>query len=150
VAGHSAGAFTALAIAGMRAGGADASDRRVKSAIAMSMPKMPGVVPPGGYDAIAIPVLHMTGTCDGSLIYRTRPRDRRIPFEATHATNEYLVTMEGVNHDVFSNVEDAHHAEIAGIVVAFLDATLRDDAAARAWFDGGGLASRPSLALERK
>jgi predicted dienelactone hydrolase len=152
VAGHSAGAFTALAMAGMRP--ADSSgelaDRRVKVAVAMSMPKLGDAMPASGYDFITIPVLHMTGTCDGSLIYRTNPRDRRIPFLATHATSEYLVTFNGVNHNVFSNVTDEHHQEIADVTLAFLDAWLRDDKSARAWLDAGGLASRNGVAVERK
>jgi predicted dienelactone hydrolase len=152
VAGHSAGAFTALAMAGMRP--ADSSgelaDRRVKVAIAMSMPKLGDAMPDSGFDFIATPVLHMTGTCDGSLIYRTNPRDRRIPFLATHATNEYLVTFKGVNHNVFSNVTDEHHGDIADVTLAFLDAWLRGDNAAREWLDAGGLASRRGVAVERK
>lgn len=154
VAGHSAGAFTALAITGMRAGGGEASlaDPRVKVAIALSMPKMDGVVPPGGYDSLRAPTLHMTGTCDGSLIYRTRPRDRRVPFEATHASRQYLITVRDVNHNTFSNTEDPHHAQIAQLTTAFLDAWLRDDAAARAWLDDGGAVAWAGgeLAEERK
>jgi len=150
-AGHSAGAFTALALAGMKAaGGEDLSDPRVKMAVALSMPKMEGVVPPGGYDAIRIPVLHMTGTCDASLIYRTFPRDRRVPFQSTHATQQYLVTLKGVNHDTFSNREDPRHAQIAEIVAAFLDAYLLGDRDARAWLDEGGLSAQSGVAIERK
>lgn len=137
--GHSAGAFTVLALAGMRMSGGTLADERVKVGVAISMPKMPGVVAPGGYDALAVPVLHMTGTCDTSLIYRTFPRDRRVPFEATHAPHQYLVTLEGVTHNTFSDAEDPHHAEIAKIVTAFLDAWLLGNAQARAWFDEGGV-----------
>lgn len=152
VAGHSAGAFTALALAGMRpaASNGELADSRVKVAVAMSMPKLGDSIPDSGYDFITVPVLHMTGTCDGSLIYRTKPRDRRIPFLATHAKNEYLVTFKGVNHDVFSNTADPHHRDIAGVTLAFLDAWLQNDSAARDWLDRGGLASRNGIAVERK
>src|SRR5688500_16231838 len=69
VAGHSAGAFTAFAVAGLRTSDGDTlRDPRVKVIIPLSMPRMDGVVPPGGYDAVRIPTLHMTGTCDASLI----------------------------------------------------------------------------------
>jgi predicted dienelactone hydrolase len=151
-AGHSAGAFTALALAGLRPDQShgELADARVKVAIAMSMPKLGDATPPSAYETIKIPVLHMTGTCDGSLIYRTKPRDRRIPFTSTPATNQYLVTFEGVNHDVFSNVDDPHHRAIADTTIAFLDAWLRNDNAARAWLDSGGLASRNGVAVERK
>jgi predicted dienelactone hydrolase len=142
--GHSAGAFTVLALAGMRLTDGSLADKRVKVGVAISMPKMPGVVPPGGYDSLAIPVLHMTGTCDTSLLYRTYPRDRRVPFEETHAPHQYLVTLQGVRHETFSNAEDRRHAEIAHIVTAFLDAWLLGNAQARAWLDEGG------VPLERK
>ena len=151
VAGHSAGAFTALAIAGMR-DDADAlhRDPRVKVAIAISMPKMNGVVAPDGYGAIDIPVLHMTGTCDTSLIYRTFPRDRRVPFEGAKGGDQYLVTLERVNHDTFSNREDRAHPLIARVTTAFLEAFLLSDARAREWFDRGGLSSLRGVAVERK
>ncbi|HKO55368.1 MAG TPA: hypothetical protein VJ276_05780, partial [Thermoanaerobaculia bacterium] len=137
--GHSAGAFTVLALVGMRMTDGTLRDERVKVGVAISMPKLPGVVPPGGYDALAVPILHMTGTCDTSLIYRTFPSDRRIPFEETHAPHQYLVTLEGVNHDMFSAAADPHHEEIATIVTNFLDAWLLGDPRARAWLDEGGL-----------
>jgi predicted dienelactone hydrolase len=125
VAGHSAGAFTALAIAGMQAGSGESfRDPRVKAAVAMSMPKLGDVIPPGGYDTIAIPVLHMTGTRDWSLVWRTLPRDRRIPFERTHATRQYLVTLRGVGHNTFSNENEPAHALMARLVIDFLDAEL--------------------------
>jgi predicted dienelactone hydrolase len=152
VVGHSAGAFTAFAVSGLRtAGGETLRDPRVKVAVAMSMPRMEGVVAEGGYDAIAVPLLNVTGTCDTSIIYRTFPKHRRIPFEETHAPRQYLVTMEGVNHDTFV-VEDRRNAEIAAVTIAFLRAWMLDDAAARAWFDdpGEGRVGKVLLALERK
>ncbi|MEO8035019.1 MAG: hypothetical protein ABI837_11360, partial [Acidobacteriota bacterium] len=151
-AGHSAGAFTVLALAGMTFHEGTLADRRVKTGIAMSTPKLTGVVPAHGYDSVSIPILHMTGTCDSSLIYRTRPRDRRVPFDSTIATQQALITFEGVNHNTFSNAEDKHHATIAFITAAWLDAHLLGDARARAWFEQGGVAAaRPgALALEMK
>jgi predicted dienelactone hydrolase len=153
VAGHSAGAFTALAITGLRAGteAVTLTDPRVKVAIALSMPKM-DVVPPSGYDSLTAPTLHMTGTCDGSLTYRTRPADRRVPFEATHASRQYLITLAGVNHNTFSNAADPHHARIAQLTTAFLDAWLLGDPSARSWLDDGGAVAWAGgeLAEERK
>jgi dienelactone hydrolase len=134
VVGHSAGAFTAFAVAGMgMPDGGSLRDARVKVIVPMSMVRIAGT-----YDAISIPVLNLTGTCDTSLIYRTFPRHRRIPFESSHAPNQHLVTMQGVNHDMFSAKEDAHHALIAELAIGFLRAWLLDDASARAWFDDAG------------
>jgi pimeloyl-ACP methyl ester carboxylesterase len=148
VVGHSAGAFTAFALAGMRMTGGMLADPRVKVAVPMSMPRMEGVVAPGGYDAIGIPVLNVTGTCDTSIIYRTFPKHRRIPFEESHAPRQYLVTLEGVNHDTFV----AEDARIAAIVIAFLRAWMQDDAASRAWFDEPGLGAVDGvrISVERK
>jgi predicted dienelactone hydrolase len=149
--GHSAGAFTAFAVAGMRTvNDADFHDERVKVAIPMSMPRMNGVVPADGYDAIAIPLLNMTGTCDTSIIYRTFPKHRRIPFETTRAAS-HLVTIEGATHDSFV-LEDERRETILAITIAFLRAYLLDDAAARAWFEEAGNADVRGVAIsaERK
>ena len=148
VVGHSAGAFTAFAVAGMRApDGGTLRDPRVKVIVPMSMPRIEGT-----YDAIDIPVLNLTGTCDTSLLYRTFPRHRRIPFESSHGPNHYLVTLQGVNHNMFSAPEDPHHPVIAAMTTAFLRAWIYGDAAARAWFDdpGRGTALGTQLSVERK
>jgi len=163
IVGHSAGAFTAFALAAARLAppedrrwveahrSTDLADARVKVAVAMSMPRIDGAIVEGGYDAINIPVLNMTGTCDTSLIYRTFPRHRRIPFDSTHANRQYLVTMKGVNHNTFVEA-DKRNAQIAEITIAFLDAYLRDDANARAWFDDAGLGDVDDVrvSVERK
>lgn len=150
VVGHSAGAFTALTVAGMKTKAPESlEDPRVRVIVAMSTPRLDGL-PDGAYETLKTPVLHITGTCDNSLIYRTFPRHRRIPFEQTHAAHQYLVTLEGITHNTFSNAEDVHHGEIVQITAAFLDGWLRDDAAAKSWFDDGGLAARAGVAVERK
>lgn len=149
VAGHSAGAFTAFGVAGLTlASGEDFRDPRVKVIVPMSMPRLDSVVAKGGYDAVRVPTLHMTGTCDTSLIWRTFPRHRRIPFESTNRTAQYLITFAGVNHDTFSAREDKHHAAIAQATIAFLRAFLLGDAAARGWFDTS--IGTEALTLERK
>jgi len=148
VVGHSAGAFTAFAAAGMRGDeGQSLRDPRVKVIVPISMPRIPG-----SYDAIDIPVLHLTGTCDTSLIYRTFPRHRRIPFEQSNNPRQVLVTLRGVNHDTFSAKQDPHHGAIAAITIAFLRAWMQDDAEARAWFEepGRGEALDVQLSVERK
>lgn len=149
VAGHSAGAFTAFAIAGLQTPSGTLGDPRVKVAVAMSMPRIE--MPAGAYSAITIPVLNITGTCDTSLIYRTFPRHRRVPFElASAGAHQYLVTIQRVNHNTFSNAEDPQHERIVAMTAAFLDAYLLGNAEARRWFDDGGLATQRDLAVERK
>lgn len=148
VVGHSAGAFTAYALAGMRApDGGSLRDPRVSVIVPMSMPRIDG-----DYSAIDIPVLNLTGTCDTSLLYRTFPRHRRIPFDASRGPHQYLVTLEGVNHDMFSAREDPHHEVIAALTIAFLHAWMEGDPRAKAWFDdpGRGSAGGTRLDVERK
>jgi predicted dienelactone hydrolase len=149
--GHSAGAYTAFALAGMLSGdGKSLRDARVKVAVPMSMPRMDGVVPPGGYDTIAVPVLNVTGTCDTSLIYRTFPKHRRIPFEQSKAADRYLVTLQGATHNSFV-IEDARRDAILNVTIAFLRAFLLGDANARRWFDEAGRteAYGVSISVER-
>lgn len=144
VAGHSAGAVTAYALAGMRGSAGSLADPRVKAIIAISPPKIAGVT----YD-LAVPVLHVTGTCDASPIYRTWPRDRRIPFEQGHAPLQLLVTLGGARHETFSNPEDPLHPLVEQITTAWLEATLNDDARARAWLFDGGLSADGRVVVER-
>jgi predicted dienelactone hydrolase len=152
VVGHSAGAFTSFAVAGVRtAGGETLRDERVKVIVPMSMPRLDGVIPPDGYDAIDIPVLNMTGTCDTSLIYRTFPKHRRVPFESARAGRHYLVTIEGANHGSFV-IDDPRHELIVALTDAFLRAWLLDDLIARRWFDepGGTAVLGSRLAVETR
>ena len=149
VAGHSAGAFTAFALAGVPlARGETFRDRRVRAIIPMSMPRMESVIAEGGYRQIGVPALNITGTCDASVIYRTLPRHRRVPFELTDASGQTLITLRDVNHNTFSNATDEHHPLIAQLTVLFARAHLRNDGAARAWFDEAG--ATPAMTLERK
>ncbi|HVS30346.1 MAG TPA: hypothetical protein VMS98_02725 [Thermoanaerobaculia bacterium] len=153
VAGHSAGAFTAFAVAGMRlAGGESFRDERVHAIVPMSMPRMDGILAADGFANIGVPVLNMTGTCDTSLIYRTWPKHRRIPFQSSPGGPHYLITMEDVNHSTFSNRRDERHALIAELTVLFVRAFLLDEPDARAWFNdpGRGTIGRTELTLERK
>ena len=155
VAGHSAGAFTAFALAGMRAArGESLRDERVKVIVPMSMPRMDGIVPPDGYDEVRVPVLNITGTCDASLIYRTLPRHRRQPFEAG-GRDQWLVTIKGVNHDTFSQVSAPQHELLTRLTVAFLRAFLPagpGEERSAEWFVNPGrtVVSGTELTVERK
>jgi predicted dienelactone hydrolase len=138
VVGHSAGAFTAFSVAGLTTARGQMRDPRVKAIVPMSMPRMDGVVPDGGYDSVAVPVLNVTGTCDTSLLYRTFPRHRRAPFEQSRASGQYLVTVRGLNHDHFSARSSRYHAVIASLAVAFLRGVLLEDSASARWFSESG------------
>lgn len=154
VAGHSFGAFTALAVvgeAGTHASGERSlADPRVKAAIPMSAP-----VPTRQkqYDAIygriAVPCMHLTGTLDESPIAFTKAEDRRIPYDHIEKADQYLVTFVGGDHTIFSGRQrrgrqaerDALFQDlIRACTTAFLAAYLKEDAEAEEWLRAGGLA----------
>lgn len=146
VAGHSFGAFTALAVAGqvfVLPGDREISyaDPRVQAAIAMSAP-----VPARknlfdrSFARIKIPVLHMTGTEDYSPIGETLPAERRVAYDHIRGAEQFLLTLNGGDHSVFSGVapkvsperEQRFKALICESSTAFWDACLRGDAPAGA------------------
>lgn len=146
VAGHSFGAFTALAVAGQVFGpgtsiNAPVSDPRVKAAIPMSAPvpadkrRMDDV-----YAGVRIPCLHMTGTRDASPIGDTRPEERRMPFDYCRNSDQYLITFQDGDHMVFSGrrgqsskQERTFQQLICESSTAFWDAYLREDSQAKTW-----------------
>lgn len=147
VAGHSIGAYAALALAGLRVAVPrepehSFRDPRVIAAIPMSMSER---FPPKAYRDIHIPLLHLTGTHDSSIIYNTFPRHRRIPFESITGTDQYLVTIAGANHSTFSDDDNRQNARdhdiIRAATTAFLDAYARGDEIAREWLRGSGFTS---------
>ncbi len=154
MAGHSFGAFTTLAVAGetfITPGGRHLSaiDPRIKAAIPMSSP-----VPENaahfdeGFASIKVPCLHMTGTLDSSPIGNTTPKERRIPFDHSRNSDQFLITFDGGDHMIFSgrgrlmpNDKDEEFQKLICIgSTAFWDAYLAGDASAKAWFTGGGFA----------
>ena len=147
IAGHSAGAFTAFSAGGLQTVEGDSlTDPRIRAAVAMSPIRLEGIVPERGYDEL-VPTLHLTGTCDTSLIYRTFPKHRRIPFDESRAGLQYLVTFEGVTHETFV----AEDAQIEAVTVAFLRMFLRGDGSFIRWFDeaGNGVMGGRRFSLER-
>ncbi len=147
MAGHSFGAFTALAVAGqvfLMPGDREISyaDPRVKAAVAMSAP-----VPvrkntlDRAFGKIKIPVFHMTGTEDSSPIGETKPAERRVPFDHIHGADQYLLTLTGGDHMIFGGVSRGLSAEkerefkalICESSGAFWDAYLKGDAPAKGW-----------------
>jgi predicted dienelactone hydrolase len=154
VAGHSFGANTAMMIAGQKVAvslGLDKSfaDPRVKAVIAMSVPvpKKKAILDKV-YSGIRIPVMHMTGTKDDSLVADTKASERRLPFDHTNAPDQYLIIFKGGDHMVFSgrprqgfgdSSKDAVFQEyIISATTAFWDAYLKGDQAAKNWLAGGG------------
>ena len=150
MAGHSFGAWTTLAIVGEKTPRGDSlADARIKAAIAMSAPVPAGARDPEHqFAAIPVPVFHMTGTLDDSPIGETKAAQRRIPYDQSTAPGSGLLILTGANHMTFAgrigfgrqSGEEKFESLILAGSVAFWDAALRHDSAARAWLYGGGFA----------
>lgn len=148
VAGHSFGAWTTLAIAGQTVAGKSLADPRVKAAIAMSAPvHIPQRQNGADFATVRIPTLHLTGTRDEGAVFKMKAADRRIPFDYAARAPAFLIIFTGADHMTFarrlrSNMsadDDRFHSLITTASVAFLDAYLRNDAAAKQWLVGTGV-----------
>jgi pimeloyl-ACP methyl ester carboxylesterase len=153
IAGHSFGAYTALAVAG-EAGThvsdtRSLADERVRAAIPMSTPvPVLQVEYDKVYGPIAIPCLHMTGTLDETPVAFTKADDRRIPYDHITKADQFLITFAGGDHAIFSGrVRRGRYAErdalfqklILMSTTAFLDAYLNENPEAGTWLREGGL-----------
>lgn len=152
VAGHSFGAYTAMAIAGQayEPGSGDSIsmyDPRVKAVIAMSTPVPQAKRAQETFAAVKVPVFHMTGTEDAVTGREGTPAvDRRIPYDRTTHATAYLLVLKGGDHMVFSGrarhrakpTDALFHAIILKASDAYWDAYLKHDATALAWLEYGG------------
>ena len=139
--GHSFGARGTLAAAGQRIGqhGARFKDARIRAGVPLSpnLPSAPGQSLEGVYDAIDIPLLHITGTQDGMGFGEGDfdPQTRTLPFRYIPFPEQYLLVLDGATHTTFSGrVDDGDtdmHDAIALAVVLFFDACLKGDAEAK-------------------
>ena len=150
VAGHSFGAYTTLAVAGevFGPGERSLSDPRIKAAIAMSSP-VPRHDLDHAFSQIKVPIFHFTGTDDASPIGGTAAADRRIPFDKIKGPDQFLLTLAGGDHMVFSGrsgvlgnlrKDPVFHSLILSSSTAFWDSYLKDDASARTWLTNGAFA----------
>jgi predicted dienelactone hydrolase len=161
VAGHSFGAFTTMAIAGARIPVLGTAPRfldpRVKAAIAMSTPANRQSETDAAFDAVKIPVFHMTGTKDGSMrealgseaaiVGDTKAPQRLLPYQHTRHAPAYLLVFNGGDHMVFSGrltssrpTDKGFQALVCSGSGAFWDAWLKGDPAAKKWLEDGGFA----------
>ena len=107
VAGHSFGAYTAMAIGGMTVDIPDEkpqsfADPRVKAVLPMS-PQGQGTmgIVPAAWDHFSVPVLFLTGTKDYG--EGARPAAwRRQAFDSIKTADDYLIVIEGATHLTFA------------------------------------------------
>ena len=149
MAGHSFGANTTLMTCGMklvgpRGQGISLREPRIKAAIAMSPPSPKAGDYQATFGAVRLPLFHMTGTKDDSVIMEagTTAEQRRVAFDNIRGADSYLMILRDGDHMVFSGrnagnrneQRDArHHSLILQSSTAFFDAYLRDDVAAQSW-----------------
>ena len=143
VAGHSLGAFTALASAGQKligAGGAlDLSDSRIKACVAVSAPLNPQAPVADQFADFKVPLFYIVGAQDNQVLGATIAH-RQI-YDAIAAPRQYLLIMGGADHMTFAGERfgpdepnDARdHALTQTATLAFWDAELKADAAAKSW-----------------
>ena len=145
VAGHSYGAFTALASAGIAfnpfgVSKANFGDDRLVASIAMSA----GAFRAQGdeaFDSVTIPTLHMTGTEDHGVVADTRVEERRNAYDRIRNAPKYLVILDGGDHMIFGGprrgaakrTDRRHLAIIKSTTTAFLDSFVNGDASATEW-----------------
>lgn len=135
VVGHSAGAWTAAAIAGLDLeSGENLGDQRVDAIAPLSMPKTKSITGPEAWKSITMPALHMTGTCDRQIIWWTFVEDRRAPWENAEASDQFLLTLPGGRHVTFSEPWDPNDPGQSRLqwltsqaVIRFLDAYVARD-----------------------
>ena len=149
VSGHDFGSQTVLALAGQVLPGEIAFDEhRVKAVVAMSSPVPLGQVPLDvAYGNVSLPIFHITGTADKSIVATTQPSQRRLPFDYISAADQYLMTLQGGDHLTYSghirpsnSGNDAMFQRlIAESSAAFWDAYLKQDRTAKTWLAAGGL-----------
>ncbi|MGD8451600.1 MAG: hypothetical protein PVJ57_07250 [Phycisphaerae bacterium] len=153
-AGHSYGAFTALALAGLVIDlpdrlGVTFRDPRVRAAIVMSPQSQDKFgLRVDSWNRIDIPVLSLTGTKDMEYgVGSAAPR--RTSYDRTPGRDQFLVTIDGATHATFDDPHrlrirvkphnPAHHEYIRAVTAAFLDACLRGSAAAQRWLLSGAV-----------
>lgn len=152
VAGHSFGAYTALAssgriLVGPLGGKINLTDPRVNACIAMSSPGSEKEKTNSSYGNYSVPCLHMTGTEDDSPVADTKAADRRIPFDSIDKGDQYLVTFSGGDHMVFSGRSRKTGKEekdkifqelIKKASTEFWDAYLKNKPESKIWLSSGG------------
>lgn len=154
--GHSFGAVTTQAVSGQSFpfSPIDPRERRISAAVMMS-PSMPRRGDPKkAFASVSIPWLLMTGTHDEAPIGKQTAKSRLEVFPLLPAGDKYQVVFDGAEHSAFSDRalpgdskprNPNHHRAILALTTAFFDATLRSDAAAKAW-----LANDARSVLEEK
>ena len=154
--GHSFGALTTQVMAGMMfpdEGGKlrRFRDERFKAGILYSPSPIDHLGlddPQDIYGSIDMPMLHMTGTDDGSPIDNWGYKKRLDVYDNVTVARQHLLVLKEGDHMVFTgsrgklgeNPHQKKHEDIIKIIaLAYWEAMLKGDALAQDWLGGGGL-----------
>jgi predicted dienelactone hydrolase len=165
--GHSMGSFTTEALAGALVDlpgkpGASLADSRVQAALCLS-PQGPGQfgLTETSFRTMRVPFLGVTGSLD-SLGPLASPQWHRKPFEMSPAGDKYELLISGANHMSFISARtplSGSSQQTENILdytnsaaLAFWDAYLKNDSAAREYLQSDALASfsKGAAQLERR
>lgn len=147
VAGHSFGALTAQAMAGLTTENGDGqkldlSDDRVDAYIAMSpygdsAPTHLLGMDVGSYDQIEQPIMYMSGEKDRTFTLGKGPKVHLQPYQDTASEDKYHLQIGGARHLDFGQVVGWADPTTANLTkstsVAFLDAHLKQEEPAQAY-----------------
>ena len=145
VAGHSLGGLTALLSAGQSAMGGgmslDLSDPRIRASVSMSSPlNLQAPIEPQFAD-FKIPNFYLVGSKDNNVLGATIAQ--RQVYDAIHAPDQYLLIIGGADHMALGGQrlgpdlpgDAADHALVQNATLAFWDAQLKHNAAAKSWLN---------------
>ncbi|MEE8305904.1 MAG: alpha/beta fold hydrolase, partial [Gammaproteobacteria bacterium] len=147
--GHSLGALTALALAGVPATDRRDNqrktfyDERVKVALMISPPgAIPGLVDNGGFASVKVPSLYTTATRDIVMLPDTTWEWHKDSYRMAPAGGRMLIVLKGADHYLGGVVgrDDLEHDSRAGefvdiinaLTTAYLDAYLKQSSRAQA------------------
>jgi len=156
--GHSFGAMTTQVMLGQQFPDEqgilqDYSDPRFKAGILYSpVPAfhLTGELPDRIYGSIDRPVFHMTGTDDSSPVEGFDYTRRLAVYEYSHKAEKMLVILNDGDHMIYNGSRgklgqnpnrDKHETIIKIAALAYWDAKLKVDKAAKEWLTGGGFAT---------
>lgn len=163
--GHSFGALTTQVMAGMLFPGEDHKltsfkEKQFKAGMLYSPVPIDNLGPDKtgkdvpdpakAYEGIDIPLFHMTGTLDDSPIDGAPYQDRFAVYDGTKNTEKYLLLKEGGDHMVYNGtrgkldanpLKDRHEQIIKILSLAYWDAHLKQDEAAKKWLTSEAIRS---------
>ncbi len=170
--GHSAGAFTAQLAMGVKARTSEAGtlessgDPRIKAGILISPQSTgSGALTRESWNELSVPMLVVTGAQESTSFTDETPQTRREPFDLAKAGDKYLIYIQGATHSSFAGpaairvFKESPETDINTItdtlasgVLAFLDAYMKNDQAAKDYLAGEGIktVSTGKAEVERK